>query len=221
MRFLTASGGALALPDSWDKAAYACYQIGVVMSSTLLADVFLIITLCVCVVTDLSVGKIFNMVTLPAFLLGLAVNLATGGWSGLGSSLLGFSIGFGLFLLIYLSGGMGAGDVKLMGAAGALVGYPLILEICFWVVLVGGAMALVILVTKGRFIQSLRRVLRTLFTLLMPFLVAEPLSKDEGLKFPYGLGIAIGGAVALYLSRLHDIHLVTDALHQFLDSLFI
>jgi leader peptidase (prepilin peptidase)/N-methyltransferase len=43
---------------------------------------------------------------------------------------------------------MGMGDVKLMAASGALVGYPLILQSMFWGVVTGGVAALVLLLTK-------------------------------------------------------------------------
>ena len=44
------------------------------------------------------------------------------GWRGAGSALLGTLAGASVFLIFYLLGGMGGGDVKLMAGFGALLG---------------------------------------------------------------------------------------------------
>lgn len=62
---------------------------------------------------------------------------------------LGLLAGGGLLALVALAGrgAMGAGDVKLAAALGALLGYPLILRGLLWGTVAGGAAALVLLVT--------------------------------------------------------------------------
>ena len=54
---------------------------------------------------------------------------ATGGLAGVGSALAGFAAGFGALFLLWLIGGSGGGDVKMMGALGAWLGAPLILVV--------------------------------------------------------------------------------------------
>ncbi len=81
-------------------------------------------------VCDFRSKKIPNRLTVPAFAAALvyhgAVGAWTGGWYGMGSHLLtalaGFGVGFGILLVLWLIGGGGAGDVKLMGAVGAWLG---------------------------------------------------------------------------------------------------
>jgi prepilin peptidase CpaA len=73
-------------------------------------------------VTDQRSRKVPNWLTVPAFVAALVVHAAAGGLTGLGFSLLGFSTGFGLLFLLWLLGGSGGGDVKLMGALGAWLG---------------------------------------------------------------------------------------------------
>lgn len=75
-----------------------------------------------CLVMDVRTGRIPNWLTVPAFALGLLTHLGIAGWAGLKFSLLGFATGFGLLLVLMLIGGGGAGDVKMMGALGGVVG---------------------------------------------------------------------------------------------------
>ena len=73
---------------------------------------------------DLRSRRIPNFLTLPSRFLGLAVHLLLDGWTALPGALAGMLACGGVFLLFYLAGGMGAGDVKLMAAVGCLGGWP-------------------------------------------------------------------------------------------------
>src|SRR3954452_20111737 len=84
--------------------------------------------------TDTYRWKIPNKLTLPFFGLGLVYQLlfwGIGSWNGafathgLLDGLMGFGLGFGLFFLIWIVAGGGGGDVKLMGALGAWLGFKL------------------------------------------------------------------------------------------------
>jgi len=72
-------------------------------------------------VSDLKTGRIPNWITVPGAVLGLALQSYHDGFQGALSSLVGAALGVGIFMVLYLAGGMGAGDVKLFGAVGALV----------------------------------------------------------------------------------------------------
>lgn len=85
-------------------------------------------TLC-CLVTDLRTRRIPNWLTVPTFGLGLLIHIVSGGIQGLGFSLLGFVTGFGILFVLWLIGGGGGGDVKMMGALGAWLGAWLTLVI--------------------------------------------------------------------------------------------
>jgi prepilin peptidase CpaA len=93
-------------------------------------------------IEDLGWRRISNWTSGGAVLAGLIVHGIQKGWSGVGHSLLGTLIGFGVFLIFYLLGGMGGGDVKLMAGFGALLGDRLILPAALLAAASGGVMAL-------------------------------------------------------------------------------
>ncbi len=71
------------------------------------------IVLIICAITDLRQRRIPNLLTYPTIISALLAYSFIGGWDGFLFSLGGMAFGFALFLLPYLLGGMGAGDVKL------------------------------------------------------------------------------------------------------------
>ena len=88
----------------------------------LLPFIGVVVFVTIAVVIDVRSRRIPNWLTISAFVLGLVFNIVVGGLPGLWLSLGGFAVGFGTLLVLWLIGGGGGGDVKLMGAVGAWVG---------------------------------------------------------------------------------------------------
>lgn len=93
-------------------------------------------------VEDLWRRKISNLTVLAGSAAGLALQVALRGWwSGLEAWAAGTAIGFGIFLIFFLAGGMGAGDIKLMAAFGSCLGLDRILWAALWTAMVGAVVA--------------------------------------------------------------------------------
>lgn len=154
------------------------------MTFLLPATAFLAAT--IALLTDVRGRRIPNWLTLSALAVGVVANLITGGADGMGSALAGAAIGFGLLLPFYLVGAMGAGDVKLLAALGALLGPQTLLVAATAAALVGGGMSVVILARRGRLSLAAHQlfVMRTVPT-------------PSGAKAPYAVAIASGVYLAL------------------------
>jgi prepilin peptidase CpaA len=97
------------------------------------------------VVDDLRRRRIANWIPALAFGAGLVLKTMESGWRGAGSALLGTAAGAAVFLVFYIAGGMGGGDVKLMAGFGALLGTKLLLEAALWTAGCGGIMATLVI----------------------------------------------------------------------------
>jgi prepilin peptidase CpaA len=91
---------------------------------------------------DLARRHIANWIPAAALAGGLGWQIGSDGWHGLLTSLGGTAVGFCVFLVFYLKGGMGGGDIKLMAGFGALLGASLVLQAAIWGGAIGGVMAL-------------------------------------------------------------------------------
>jgi prepilin peptidase CpaA len=108
-----------------------------------------------CVAIDVRTLRIPNALTGPAMLAGFALNAWGYGWSGAQASLAGFALAIALLLAPFAAGGIGAGDVKMMGAVGALVGPRLVLSSLVVGLALGGLFAVVHLARRARLREKL------------------------------------------------------------------
>lgn len=157
--------------------------------------------LAVCFITDIKKRKIYNIVTFPSLIVSLVWHTATGGWDGLLFSLSGCFIGFGILLIPYLLGGMGAGDVKLMAVIGAAKGTVFVLTTAVYMGILGGILAIgVILFRKGMW-QQAKAIMYSLcgfrYGLKIPVYIDSQHVKQT---YPYGVAI-VGGALVTLMGK--------------------
>ena len=148
--------------------------------------------------TDWRWRRIPNWLTVPALLLGIAVNCFATGWAGAKESLLGAGLGLGLLLPFVLIRSLGAGDWKLAGALGAFLGPSRMITVLLGTVLVAGLMAVVVITWKkrvGRTLHNLAHLVSALFTLRLPGPEVS-LDSPESSKIPFGVAMAV--TVVLY-----------------------
>jgi len=114
-------------------------------------EVVLIVLVLAAAVYDVRYRRIPNWISVSGAAIGLALNaFLYGGVSGLLFSLKGLGLGFGAYFLLYVIRAMGAGDVKLMGAVGSLVGWEDWFAIFLVTAILGGVLALIVVVGRGR-----------------------------------------------------------------------
>lgn len=157
--------------------------------------------------TDTFKSKIPNILNGILLISGLAINIMSSGWHGAMMSLAGVGLGIALLLIPYLLGGMGAGDVKALGALGALVGPGDLLHVFVYMGFFGGAFALLhylfsadIRTTAGNAWQSFCTFA---LTQKAEYVLPDRHRPDkQKLRFPYSSAIALGYYSFLYWGRI-------------------
>ena len=152
--------------------------------------------------TDLKSRRIPNLLTGPALLLGLMLHFSFDGWWGLGSSFLAGLICGAIFLIFFLAGGMGAGDVKLIAAAGCLAGLSNVSSLLILTALAGGVMGIALAVMRGQMKQTFVNVASLASHHRQEGFTPHPelnVLNSNTLRLPYGLAIAAGCCVTLVL----------------------
>lgn len=155
--------------------------------------------LAVAVVGDLRHHRIPNPLILTGLALGLAGQFFTGGLAGLLDGMLGMSVGFCLFLLLYALGGMAAGDVKLMAMVGAFLTPQQALVATVFSLMAGGLCGLAMVVWHGQVRLTLSRyglMLRTLNYM------TPGTEEVAGKPFPYAIAIFLGTLASTLWFRL-------------------
>ncbi|MDQ7790273.1 MAG: A24 family peptidase [Clostridia bacterium] len=140
-------------------------------------------------------NKIPNWLTLPAITAGFICNGFINGPEGVVYSLQGLLLGVAIFVIPFAMGGIGGGDVKLMGAIGALKGWAFTLEAALLTAVWGGVIALLAIVITHR-PTALRDLGKGLgFFVLTRGAIGSPIMVSDGtgpdrkrLAVPYGDG---------------------------------
>ena len=146
---------------------------------------------------DVRYRRIPNAFVLATLVGGVAITLITGGLTGLYSSLGGCALAFVLMFMLHVFGAMGAGDVKLFAAIGAVTGASLVLPTFLVVVLTGGLLAVVSIIRAGVFVTTMQRVLQILVGLLPGWEMPRfTVPSDRTHTIPYGVAITIGSIIS-------------------------
>jgi prepilin peptidase CpaA len=144
---------------------------------------------------DMRYHRIPNGVTFGGAVAALALECYFGGWAPLGIGFGGLGVGLAVFLPFYIRGAMGAGDVKLMAAVGAFLGPSATLLAAALTLIVGGVMAIAILLRYRSLGALARRYLTTLNFLAVTGTLSHAGPREgeaAARRFPYALAIGLG-----------------------------
>lgn len=154
------------------------------------------------VVSDLLYRRIPNTLCLTGFLAGITFHGLTAGIAGFSLALLAGLILMAATFSFFVTGWLGAGDVKLLAAAGAIGGSPgTAIDILLAVVSIGAIAAFAPLIWReGLRELSNRLASSTVLSLITKPFIFSPLSvPGEAKGFPYALAIATGTFLVLTL----------------------
>ena len=143
--------------------------------------------------TDWRSRRIPNWLTVPGFVVGVALGVSLYGWSGLKNSLLGTGLAFALLLPFWLLKSLGAGDLKFAAALGAYTGPGPLIDILIGSIFVAGVMALALVIYKRRLLHTIKNIGHILLSLVTFRLPGSHVTLDnpEALTIPKGVALAL------------------------------
>lgn len=151
---------------------------------------------------DVRFRRIPNLVVVSALVAGLCINTSFLGFEGALSSVKGLGLAFVPMFLMHIFGALGAGDVKLFAAVGAVVGVALVPMTFVVVVMLGAALAVYSMIRAGTVFSTLHGVLRIFVGILpgweMPRFAMPP---DRRHTIPYGVAIMLGSVISTLVFR--------------------
>jgi prepilin peptidase CpaA len=153
-------------------------------------------------VYDYRVQRIPNFVSYPGMLVAVLYHTILTGFDGLMFSVAGLLLGVALLILPYMLGGMGAGDAKLLGAVGAVIGAKGVFFAFILSALAGGIYALILI---GANRHNFRERLTNYYRMIVCFIYTRqytsiPQETEDRVRLCYGLAIAAGTAVYMGLN---------------------
>ena len=139
-------------------------------------------------------NKIYNWLTFSGILVGLFIQISTWGIvDGAWTFLQGLSAGIAVLGWMYLLGYLGAGDVKLLGAIGAVSGWQFVVMTAVMSILFGGVLAIFQMVFKKRQWDFFSRIQIAIYQRkLLPSGFV-----DREFKLPFGVAIAVASVFIL------------------------
>jgi prepilin peptidase CpaA len=153
---------------------------------------------------DNATRRIPNWLTVPGAFAGIAAHSMTGGWHGFLMSIEGAGLGLAILLPLVILRALGAGDWKLMGAIGAMVGPAMLVLVLLASILVAGAMAVALMIRERRVKATLHNVailLSGFFTFGLRPNPEVSLDSPSALKLPFGVAAAIGTVLCFMATR--------------------
>lgn len=157
--------------------------------------------LIIAAVYDIRFQRVPNWLNFSTAAAGVACHTYLGGLNGFILSVEGMFLGIALLVLFFIMGGMGAGDVKLLGAGGAFLGPAGVFAAFLIAGLTGGVYAVASLIKNGRMKNTLSRYGMILKLSLFSGRIAYiPPDKEEcGPELHYAIPIGLGAVLTVFV----------------------
>lgn len=156
---------------------------------------------------DVRERRIPNALTMTALVAAIVLRVPLGG-SAIAAGLTGAAICFGLALVLFLLGALGGGDVKMLAAAGALLGPSRLGTALLVTALVGGVMGITQILFRRRVTETMANIHTILATFGRKSLngwkgtghgAAITLDSPDAMSVPYGVAIAAGALAGWFI----------------------
>ena len=161
----------------------------------------LLIAVAACV-TDIRSRRIPNLLTFGAALAAIVFHTFASGLDGLSAATFGWMVGTAIFLPIFLLGGMGAGDVKLIAALGAWLGPADALSVGVLSFIAGGVLGIVVALFSGYLRTALRNIRGMVGYWVLAGVRPVPgmtLEQSDAPRLAYALPILAGTVMTLWM----------------------
>ena len=149
--------------------------------------------LAIAVVTDVRTRRIPNALTASMVVAAFGI-AAMGAGVTPGQAGLGLLVGLAVMMPGHIIGATGAGDVKLLGAIGSLVGPSLAFRVCLYSFVAGGVLAIVVAARRGLLTSTLNNATALV---MAPGAREAIAAAPRASRFAFGPAIAVGTFVAL------------------------
>jgi prepilin peptidase CpaA len=166
---------------------------------------FLFLVLALAVAIDIEERRIPNVVLAPAIVVALMLQTTSGGVDGFLTAIIGLLFGIAMLLPMYVIGGMGAGDVKLLGVVGSFVG-PWGAIVAGIATMMAGAVFGIMFIVWRRVQppagQTFARIVfpadSSISRMPIPSTSITTLRENRSTGIPYAPAIAVGTAASLW-----------------------
>lgn len=161
-----------------------------------------VVLMMLALVSDIISYKIKNSITCPFIVIGLMTNLISDGIKGLTLSLAATVLPVLVLIALYMLRMLGAGDIKLFSAIGAIMGVSFILYAMVYSFLSGGVIAMAVMIFRKNGRQRLTHLLKYIKICLTTFSLqpyTDFADKSDGAKFRFSYAVFCGTLICLII----------------------
>lgn len=162
----------------------------------------------VAAIYDIQTRSLPDWLTVGGVLLALALAPIIGGLDGFLAAVYGLACGLAVFWLLWSLGMMGFGDVLLMAAFGALLGWPLVIHGLLYATLAGAVLGLGYSAARGHLLRVFRNLWTAVVSTFNPHKKRVALAELPTDEIPYAVGIAAGCGLAALIPYVPALALV-------------